>query len=124
MKRKSKRTLLTRRIKHQDHQPTTPKELSRLQKPASTPLIDRTLRGRTSNNYVAMTRYGWGVHKNAYDALLLCADKLPENLHKKPVQVVFYVVADGVEPEGIDKWSNGDKPRLVGLLALNRKGTR
>ncbi len=115
------RRLLKRKIKRGD-QPALVEPVLRATAP--TPLTDRTVRGRASENYVAMTKHGWGVHKLAYDALLLCADKLPENLHKKPVQVAFYLVDEDVEPKGFDTWDNGDKPRFVGLMALNRKGTR
>ncbi len=94
-------------------------------KPQPTPLVDRTL-GRTRERltYVAMTEHGWGVDGDARTALLYCAEKLPMNLHHKPVQVALYVVPEGTAPTGFDKWPNGYTPRLAGLLALNRKGLR
>ena len=87
-------------------------------------LVDNTLRQRVARKFVAVTKHGYGIDESAYNALLLCAEKFPLNLHHKPVQVAIYIVPDGVEPNKSGDWPNGHAPKLVGLMALNRKGTR
>ena len=67
--------------------------------------------------YIAVSEWGYGVHKIPAMAIRLAQTEIPAKA--KPSQLLIYSALEFVEPIGFTRgqpqWPNGVRPNLVGL---------
>jgi hypothetical protein len=72
--------------------------------------------------YIAVSKYGFGIHKIPAAAIRLAQAEVPAKA--KPSQMLIYQSLTDIKPTGFKdggpSWPNSAKPKLVGLTSTHR----